>query len=226
MDDERKEVLTEIIEFLRSQYVQYGRAIGYLEQLAGIRAMPRKPPEQLHFLLVPQAGIQRGAIVLGNLEPHTLHTMRVTFHRYHWYLEVEYGGCDNWKHGKITCAMPLCRAQLVPCNYKKNLKKFKECWKTILCIKDWECWMTSCFWAQLQPLDFGSWTSTLGAVVANGWPCWSSGLEGEGGGDASERISAMKSSVLPFTPAEIWKGPKQLFSCFSKTTNFNTTLDQ
>lgn len=126
MDDERKEVLTEIIEFLRSQYVQYGRAIGYLEQLAGIRAMPRKPPEQLHFLLVPQAGIQRGAIVLGNLEPHTLHTMRVTFHRYHWYLEVEYGGCDNWKHGKITCAMPLCRAQLVPCNYKKNLKKIQR----------------------------------------------------------------------------------------------------
>ena len=71
MDDDRKEVLIEIIEFLRENYVQYGRAIGYLEQLAGVRAMPRRAPEQLHFLLAPQAGIQRGAIVLGNLEPHT-----------------------------------------------------------------------------------------------------------------------------------------------------------
>lgn len=83
IEDERKEVLLEIVQFLREHYVQYNRAICYLEQLAGIRAMPRRPAKQLNFLLIPQAGIQRGAIVLGNLEPHTLHTMRVTFHRYH-----------------------------------------------------------------------------------------------------------------------------------------------
>ena len=84
LDDERKEVLLEIVEYLKECYVQYGRAIAYLEQLAGVRAMPRTPATVLNFLLVPQAGVQRGAIVLGNLEPHTLHTMRVTFHRYHW----------------------------------------------------------------------------------------------------------------------------------------------
>ena len=83
LDDERKDVLIEICEFLKENYFQYGRAICYLEQLAGARAMPRKPPQQLDFLLVPQVAVQRGAIVLGNLEPHTLHTMRVTFHRFH-----------------------------------------------------------------------------------------------------------------------------------------------
>ena len=83
LDDERKEVLLEIVEYLNSNYVHYGRAVAYLEQLAGVRAMPRIPATQLHVFLVPQAGVQRGAIVLGNLEPHTLHTMRVTFHRYH-----------------------------------------------------------------------------------------------------------------------------------------------
>ena len=84
MTDERNEVLLEISEFLKTNYIQYGRAVAYLEQLAGARAMPRKPAEQLHFMLVPQTGIQRGAIVLGNPEPHTLHNMRVTFHRFHW----------------------------------------------------------------------------------------------------------------------------------------------
>ena len=83
LDDERKDVLLEIVEYLKAMYVQYGRGIAYLEQLAGVRAMPRTPATVLSFLLVPQAGVQRGAIVLGNLEPHTLHTMRVTFHRYH-----------------------------------------------------------------------------------------------------------------------------------------------
>ena len=82
-DDERKAVLIEICEFLKENYFQYGRAVCYMEQLAGVPAMPRKPSQQLDFLLVPQAAVQRGAIVLGNLEPHTLHTMRVTFHRFH-----------------------------------------------------------------------------------------------------------------------------------------------
>ena len=91
LDDERKEVLLEIVEYLNANYVHYGRAVAYLEQLAGVRAMPRNPATQLHVFLVPQAGIQRGAIVLGNLEPHTLHTMRVTFHRYHWLIMVTLG---------------------------------------------------------------------------------------------------------------------------------------
>ena len=83
LDQERKETLLEIVEFLRESYSIYGRAIHYLEQLAGVRAMHRAPAGRIEFLLVPQAGVQRGAIALGNPEPHTLHTMKVTFHRYH-----------------------------------------------------------------------------------------------------------------------------------------------
>eukprot|EP00435_Cladocopium_sp_Y103_P011925 s1235_g3.t1 len=64
VDDDRKAVLIEICEYLKENYFQYGRAICYLEQLAGVRAMPRTPPKQLDFLLVPQVGVQRGAIAM------------------------------------------------------------------------------------------------------------------------------------------------------------------
>ena len=82
MDDDKKATLIEIAEFLRENYVQYSRGVAYLEQLAGVRAMPRAPPARVGFLLLNQAGVQRGAVVLGNPEPHTLHTMNVRFHRY------------------------------------------------------------------------------------------------------------------------------------------------
>ena len=76
-------MLVEIAEYLRANYTNYGRAIGYLEQLAGVRAMPRKKACQLQFLCMPQASVQRGAVILGNPELHTLHSMQVRFHRYH-----------------------------------------------------------------------------------------------------------------------------------------------
>ena len=83
LDDDRKEVLLEIAEYLRENYVQYGRGIAYLEQLAGVRAMVRHPPARLRFLLIAQAAVQRGAIDLGMPEIHTLHTVKVRFHRFH-----------------------------------------------------------------------------------------------------------------------------------------------
>ena len=83
LDDDRKTVLLEIAEYLKEHYNQYGRGIAYLEQLAGVRAKVRKLAKPLGFLLVPQAAVQRGAVMLGNPEPHTLHTMKVTFHRFH-----------------------------------------------------------------------------------------------------------------------------------------------
>lgn len=83
LDDERKEVLLEVAEYLEENYLQYGRGILYLRQLAGLFALPRTPAPRLEFLLLNQAGRQRGAIVLPNAEVHTLHTMTVRFHRYH-----------------------------------------------------------------------------------------------------------------------------------------------
>ncbi len=83
LDDERKEVLLEVAEYLEENYIQYGRGILYLRQLAGQYALPRVPAPRIEFLLLNQAGRQRGAIVLPNAEVHTLHTMTVRFHRYH-----------------------------------------------------------------------------------------------------------------------------------------------
>jgi hypothetical protein len=64
-DDERKAVLIEICEFLKENYFQYGRAVCYMEQLAGVRAMPRKPSQQLDFLLEPQAAASGGPLCWG-----------------------------------------------------------------------------------------------------------------------------------------------------------------
>ena len=83
LDDDRKEVLLEIAEYLREHYVQYGRGIAYLEQLAGVRAMVRRPASQLRFLLIAQAAVQRGSVDLGTPEIHTLHTVKVRFHWFH-----------------------------------------------------------------------------------------------------------------------------------------------
>ena len=81
LDDERKEVLKEIAEFLNDNYSQYGRGVAYLLQLAGERAVQRTPPPQLSFIENSDFGVQRGGLVLGNPEPHVWHTMRVRFHR-------------------------------------------------------------------------------------------------------------------------------------------------
>jgi len=83
LDDERKETLLEVATYLEENYTQYHRGIMYLRQLAGEHALPRSPAPRINFLLQNPAHIQRGAVVLGNAEPHTLHTMKVTFHRYH-----------------------------------------------------------------------------------------------------------------------------------------------
>lgn len=83
LDDDRKEVLLEVADYLEKHYKQYARGIFYLRQLAGQYALPRTPPPRLDFLLVNHAARQRGAIVLQNAEVHTLHTMRVRFHRYY-----------------------------------------------------------------------------------------------------------------------------------------------
>lgn len=83
LDDDRKEVLLELAEYLESNYHHYSRGVQYLRMLAGQVAMPRVPPCRIEFLLLNIARVQRGAVLLGNPEIHTLHTMRVTFHRYH-----------------------------------------------------------------------------------------------------------------------------------------------
>ena len=83
LDDERKEVLIEMAYYLEANYTNYARGIEYLRKLAGQIAMRRIPPKRIEFLLLNLAGIQRGAVILGNPEIHTIHTMRVTFHRFH-----------------------------------------------------------------------------------------------------------------------------------------------
>lgn len=83
LDDERKEIILEVAEYLEEHYSQYGRGILYLRQLAGDVALPRSPPPQIQFLLTNPVGIQRGAVVLANAQVHTVHTMQVRFHRYH-----------------------------------------------------------------------------------------------------------------------------------------------
>ena len=71
-------------DYLEANYTNYARGIEYLRKLAGQIAMRRIPPKRIEFLLLNMAGIQRGAVILGNPEIHTIHTMRVTFHRFHW----------------------------------------------------------------------------------------------------------------------------------------------
>lgn len=61
LDDERKEVLLEIVEYLNANYVHYGRAVAYLEQLAGVRAMPRNPATQLHVFFGPTSRDSTGS---------------------------------------------------------------------------------------------------------------------------------------------------------------------
>ena len=76
-------MLLEVASYLEENYDQYGRAILYIRQLAGLYAMPRTPPPRIEFLLMNHARLQRGAVVLPNAEVHTLHTMNVRFHLYH-----------------------------------------------------------------------------------------------------------------------------------------------
>lgn len=83
MDDERKEVLIELADYIETHYNQYSRGVAYLRSLAGQMALPRQPPKRIEFLLLNVVGIQRGAVILGTPEIHTIHTMRVTFHRFH-----------------------------------------------------------------------------------------------------------------------------------------------
>lgn len=82
LEDDRKEVLLEIAEYLNDNYVQYGRGVRYLQQLAGVTATPTTPPPRLSFLQNSDFGVQRGGMVLTDPEPHVMHTMSVRFHRY------------------------------------------------------------------------------------------------------------------------------------------------
>ena len=50
LDDDRKEVLREIAEYLNDNYQQYARGVHYLLQLAGDCAVERKPPPHLSFI--------------------------------------------------------------------------------------------------------------------------------------------------------------------------------
>eukprot|EP00435_Cladocopium_sp_Y103_P070378 s13_g35.t1 len=77
IDDDRKDVLIEMADYLEANYTNYARGIEYLRKLAGQIAMRRVPPKRIEFLLLNMAGIQRGAVILGNPEIHTIHTMRV-----------------------------------------------------------------------------------------------------------------------------------------------------
>ena len=82
LEDERKDVLREIAEYLNQNYQQYARGVNYLLQLAGDCAIQRQPPPQLSFLEDSNFGVQRGGVVLGNPAPHVMHTMVVRFHRH------------------------------------------------------------------------------------------------------------------------------------------------
>lgn len=84
IDDARKEVLMEIASFLHENYTtKFARGVAYLERLAGHRAFVRETPPTLNglLMLVNRVGVQRGSVVFGNPAPHTVHRMRVTFHR-------------------------------------------------------------------------------------------------------------------------------------------------
>lgn len=83
LDDDRKEVLMDIATYLQRNYSNLGRGIAYLERLAGRTAFVRERPPTLQglLMLVNRVGVLRGAVVFGNPAPHTLHRMRVTFHR-------------------------------------------------------------------------------------------------------------------------------------------------
>lgn len=99
LDDDRKEVLLEVAEYLEENYTQYSRGIFYLRQLAGQYALQRTKPPRLDFLLANHAARQRGAVVLQNAEVHTLHTMRVRFHRYYW-ISIRCEKSKSWSlHG-------------------------------------------------------------------------------------------------------------------------------
>ena len=82
LEDDRKEVLLEIADYLNSNYVQYGRGVRYLQQLAGVAAVVRVDPPRLSFVENSDFGLQRGGMVLPDPEPHVMHTMSVRFHRY------------------------------------------------------------------------------------------------------------------------------------------------
>ena len=81
MDEDRQEVLKEIAEYLNDNYSQYGRGVAYLLQLAGVYAAQRVPPPRLSFLEDGSFGVQRGAMLMRDPEPHVWHTMNVRFHR-------------------------------------------------------------------------------------------------------------------------------------------------
>lgn len=82
LEDDRKQVLLEIAEYLNSHYVQYGRGVRYLQQLAGEAAVVRVAPPRLSFIENSDLGVQVGGMVLQDPEPHVMHTMFVRFHRY------------------------------------------------------------------------------------------------------------------------------------------------
>ena len=81
MDEDRQEVPKEIAEYLNDNYSQYGRGVAYLLQLAGVYAAQRVPPPRVSFLEDGSFGVQRGAMLMRDPEPHVWHTMNVRFHR-------------------------------------------------------------------------------------------------------------------------------------------------
>lgn len=81
LDDDRKDVLRDIAEYLNQHYQQYSRGVSYLLQLAGDMAVQRHLPPRLTLLENSNFGAQRGGVVYANPTPHVMHTMFVRFHR-------------------------------------------------------------------------------------------------------------------------------------------------
>lgn len=107
LEDERKDVLNELAECLAEQYPQYGCGVRYLRTLTGQVARPIKDPPKLDFLLAgSNCPLQRGHIVLPHPEPHSVHRLNVTFHRYHWIWSL--GAGNPWRKEKDGNSLLYC----------------------------------------------------------------------------------------------------------------------
>ena len=81
---ERANELTDLAEYLSSNFPQYSIACRYLLQLAGKVALKRTAPTKLGYILSgPSPGVQRGHAELHDPEPHNIRKLHVKFHRYY-----------------------------------------------------------------------------------------------------------------------------------------------
>lgn len=84
LDDQRKDDLRELAQFLNHEFPQYSRGARYLQMLAGDVARPIEHPPQIQWILAGATPpVQRGSPALSHPEPHSVRRLQVAFQRYH-----------------------------------------------------------------------------------------------------------------------------------------------